>query len=473
MSSYNKNIFDYNDDMNSNYRYLEEHSQRNSCLYKNILEPDEDLYKDKAFNFEDGYLNDNTGINTHAIINNSISLNICNFNRKDNIFANSINFGNPEEESINNNTNILHPPSNGPDIINNQVQNFINNNLLNRKRNNPNNIYENNLISETTNNNILHNRINNKIKNKNKEKIFHVEKVAKNNIYENNKNDEDIKNSNLPNCIKFSYSSIFNYNVFKKYYDNENNSSINIINSLYENEPPPFFSIEKIKIIPIIQQLWSGINSIFDNEKHFNNTVKNGIIYNYLFNYLNLIKNKNIKVSSRNHMPDEMSKKYKTFIIQEVINSINSFEEMKNNEIIRIDNDAIYEPIKADFQLALLRKKIYTLISNDVNSINKKCNYQIIEKIIKEYNEKKEHISLIKYLLLNFQDCLDIILYKKDDPNNKFTKKLIDFLNYNYKKLNTDDISTKKDYVAALLLLGYNFERLFYLKPIRAFRKNG
>ena len=45
MSSYNKNIFDYNDDMNSNYRYLEEHSQRNSCLYKNILEPDEDFTK--------------------------------------------------------------------------------------------------------------------------------------------------------------------------------------------------------------------------------------------------------------------------------------------------------------------------------------------------------------------------------------------------------------------------------------------
>ena len=47
-----------------------------------------------------------------------------------------------------------------------------------------------------------------------------------------------------------------------------------------------------------------------------------------------------------------MTKKYKTFMIQERINSINSFGLMKNNEISKIDIDIINEPI----------------ISNNINS---------------------------------------------------------------------------------------------------------
>ena len=468
----NRNIFEYNDDKNSNYRDLQEQFQQNS-LYEDNLESDKYLYKDNN-KFEDDIGLCNTGMNTFENknnINDNLSLNNVHFDIKNDIFVYNSN-ENPDEEITPNETKILYLSSNESDTNNNRVQYMNNNILLNRKRNEPINLYEKNLIPNTTNNNILFDAINNNNinnnnnHNHNKEVIFHIEKVPKNNIYENIKNCEYINNSNLPTYIYFSNSSVFNYNEFK---NKKKNSIFNKINE-FDEEPPLFFSIEDIKNIPFIQQLWSGNNSIYNSEEDFNNSVENGKIYTYLFNNLHSIKNKDIKELSRYHKADEMSQKYKTFVIQGMINSINSFKEMKNNEIDKIDIDTIYGPIKGDFQLALLRKEMFTIISNDINSSNKKCNYQKIAKIIKEYNEKKEHISLIKHLLLTFQDCLDIILYKKEDPNKRFTKKLIDFLNCHYKKLNCD-IITKKDYIASLLLLGYNFKRLFSLKPIRAFRK--
>ena len=470
-----KDIYEYNDDKNSNYIDLHEQFHQNS-IYEDNVKPDKDFYKDNKFEDDIGIYN--TGMNTFEVknnINDNFSINDFHFDKKDFIFIN-FNNENPEEEITPNEVNILHLSCNGPEKDNNKVQYINKINFLNRKRNNPINV-EMDLIPKKTNNNILFDVVNNNNNNNNnnnsnndyKEMTFHIEKVPKKNIYENIHNYEYINNSNLPKYIHFSNSSIFNYNEFKNNYDKNKNSIFNKINE-FDKELPPFFSIEEIKNIPFIKQLWSGNNSIYNSEEDFNNSVRYGIIYTYLFNYLNKIKNKDIKVSHRNHKPDEMSQKYKTFVIQGMINSINSFKEMKNNEIDKIDIDSIYGPIKADFQLALLKKEMFTIISNDVNSTNIKCNYQKIEKIIKEYNEKKKHMSLIKHLLLTFQDCLDIILYKKEDPNKIFTKKLIDFLNCNYKKLNCD-IITKKDYIAALLLLGYNFERLFNLKPKRAFRE--
>ena len=52
-----------------------------------------------------------------------------------------------------------------------------------------------------------------------------------------------------------------------------------------------------------------------------------------------------------------------------------------------------------------------------------------------------------------------------------FDKKLIEFLYDIYKSLKYEE-EIKKDYIAAMILLAYNFKRLFYLKPKRNFRSN-
>ena len=189
-----------------------------------------------------------------------------------------------------------------------------------------------------------------------------------------------------------------------------------------------------------------------------------------MFNNLNSIKTEKNEDLKRWQEPDEMFKRVKTHIVLEMINSTNTFDDIKY-KLKKINYLAINEPIKADFNIALIGKEIYTIISNDVNDSNIKYNYEKIDAIIKEYNAKKEHIPLIQHLLLTFRDCLNIFLYQKDDPDNRFKNKLIEFLYNIYDKMNDDITSNiKKDYFAAMLLLVYNLERFLYLKEVRAFR---
>ena len=201
-----------------------------------------------------------------------------------------------------------------------------------------------------------------------------------------------------------------------------------------------------------------------------------------MFNALNGIKEKvDLK---RAQEPDEMSKRIKTLVMQQSINSANKFDEFKYNELEMIDKNKISEQIKADFQLCLLEQKIYSIVSNDIKSINPKCNYNKIKKIINEFNkDNNKHVPLIDLLCLTFEDCLNIILYKKEDMYidkieegkvqkiSLFDKKLIEFLYDIYKSLKYEE-EIKKDYIAAMILLAYNFKRLFYLKPKRNFRSN-
>ena len=68
---------------------------------------------------------------------------------------------------------------------------------------------------------------------------------------------------------------------------------------------------------------------------------------------------------------------------------------------------------------------------------------------------------LNQHLCLTVQNCLDIFRYKLQNPY--FKNKLFEFLNKEYIEFK-DDIINRKDYIASLILLVYNFERFFYLR---------
>ena len=313
------------------------------------------------------------------------------------------------------------------------------------------------------------------------------------------------KKKNLPNDNN-NYNDnidVFNIQKFKKNYEN-------IYSKKFPSKikPPSLLEFEEIKKkFPDISQLWSGdnkVHKIYTDEEDFNNTIKIGKITR---NILNILKNKKEKIDlKRWHQPDEMCQKYKTLLIQESINSINTYDEFINNKIEIIDKYKIYEIKKVDFNLILLEQKIHSIISNDINGRNPKSNFLKIKKIMDEYDENGGHSSLFEHLNLTLQDVLDIILYNNANNKfdaqikNKFRTKLIEFLNKVYKNLKDDeknkkdenngkdennkkdeknekdesnkkDESDKKDYIAALLLLGYNLKRYFLSIKPRKFRK--
>ena len=289
-------------------------------------------------------------------------------------------------------------------------------------------------------------------------------------IINSNKNDDEQINKAvkkpifliIKNSKKYDFSP-FNYDEFRKNYD------LIYKNKIENTDEPPFVSIEEIKEIELIKQLWTIQNAIFNSEIDFNNTLEKGDIYRYLFSFLNGKDYK--KPKDRAHQPDEMSQRFKSFIIEEAINSTNDFKEFKLLKLDKIDKNKIYVPIKRDFQLCLLERKIYSIISNDINNFHSKYNYEIIQKILMENREQGNYTILVEHLNLTFKDCLNIIIYKKEDTNNKFQKKLIEFLYRTYDEIEYDE-KTKKDYISAMLLLTYNYERIFFLKIPRGFRKN-
>ena len=296
---------------------------------------------------------------------------------------------------------------------------------------------------KTSNNNINHNEIINK---KKKEKnIFSISKIV-------------------------PPTSPFNYDTFKKNYNKED---------IDRSEPkgePEFIDMDTIikSKLEQIKCLWTGKNPIFKDKNDLNNT--NGNIYRYLLLFLKKEK-ENIQLI-RSRQPDEMSQKIKSFVLDEILNSTNKFDEFQNYKLDKIDKHKVYEPTKRDFQLSLLEKEIYLIISNDVNlNCNPKYNYNKINEII----TSGKNDELQAHLKLTFQDCLDIITYKKvydDKKSDKFDKKLIEFLYKVYGEIKINDNEKdkeeeiKKDYIAAMLLLAYNFKRLFFIKESRDFRSD-
>ena len=75
---------------------------------------------------------------------------------------------------------------------------------------------------------------------------------------------------------------------------------------------------------------------------------------------------------------------------------------------------------------------------------------------------------------------MDIIRYNKKDKIINFDGKLENFIIKEYYKLKLnleitiekeDEEFIKKDYICSILLLIYNLERFYYLRPPRSFRK--
>ena len=292
----------------------------------------------------------------------------------------------------------------------------------------------------------------------------------------NNTNHNEIINKKKKEKNIFSISKIvpptspFNYDTFKKNYNKED---------IDRSEPkgePEFIDMDTIikSKLEQIKRLWTGKNPIFKDKNDLNNT--NGNIYRYLLLFLKKEK-ENIQLI-RSRQPDEMSQKIKSFVLDEILNSTNKFGEFNNYKLDKIDKHKVYEPTKRDFQLSLLEKEIYLIISNDVNlNCNPKYNYNKINEII----TSGKNDELQAHLKLTFQDCLDIITYKKvydDKKSDKFDKKLIEFLYkvYGEIKINENEEDKeeeiKKDYIAAMLLLAYNFKRLFFIKESRDFRSD-
>ena len=77
-----------------------------------------------------------------------------------------------------------------------------------------------------------------------------------------------------------------------------------------------------------------------------------------------------------------MINKIKTELQGGIINFINSFVEMKNNEIYTPKKNLINNKISAHFNLAYLRQNLYNILSNDSSELN--------------YNTNKDKILIIK-----------------------------------------------------------------------------
>lgn len=360
------------------------------------------------------------------------------------------------------NPNIIEPYFNDKDSDSDNMEEGTQNNKYNSDSEN-----DNNTISDDVLNTVS-------IKCLNEIQLHNFPKYPK--TSNNNTNHNEIINKKKKEKNIFSISKIvpptspFNYDTFKKNYNKED---------IDRSEPkgePEFIDMDTIikSKLEQIKRLWTGKNPIFKDKNDLNNT--NGNIYRYLLSFLKKEK-ENIQLI-RSRQPDEMSQKIKSFVLDEILNSTNKFDEFNNYKLDKIDKHKVYEPTKRDFQLSLLEKEIYLIISNDVNlNCNPKYNYNKINEII----TSGKNDELQAHLKLTFQDCLDIITYKKvydDKKSDKFDKKLIEFLYKVFDEIKIDkdekdkEEEIKKDYIAAMLLLAYNFKRLFFIKESRDFRSD-
>ena len=328
------------------------------------------------------------------------------------------------------------------------------------------------------------------------------------NIIINNKINISINNTNNMNLnININSSDKSILNIFN--YDNYKHIYYDLLKD-YKFEEPPFIDLKKIINDPnnksMIENLGKEIGIDFKNEKDLAE-IEKGLIFQNLSNFLNKIKNEykdNIiyKHQIRKFMIDEMSNKLKTFLLKVIIEHINSFGEMGNNEIKVLNLDKINNKIKCDFNFVYFHQYTYSILANETKSKKyKNNNYEIIENKLKTYNEKGDYSELIEHLHFTVKDYLDMIRHIKSDKTNELNEKLEQYLIneykhfedvkkkgkgldyfinllreknlFNSKQKNENEIKDciKKDYICSLLLLTYNLERFFFLRISRGFKK--
>jgi len=439
-----------NSNLSSNQKPLISGFEENSLFFNDVNSPS--LLNDNHHEFSEKITHLEEERKSPVYCNNTCLADIC---KQYDIFP---------KPKLDVNPNIIEPYFNDKDSDSDNMEEGTQNNKYNSDSED-----DNNTISDDVLNTVS-------IKCLNEIQLHYFSKYPK--TSNNNTNHNEIINKKKKEKNIFSISKIvpptspFNYETFKKNYNKED---------IDRSEPkgePEFIDMDTIikSKLEQIKRLWTGKNPIFKDKNDLNNT--NGNIYRYLLLFLKKEK-ENIQLI-RSRQPDEMSQKIKSFVLDEILNSTNKFDEFQNYKLDKIDKHKVYEPTKRDFQLSLLEKEIYLIISNDVNlNCNPKYNYNKINEII----TSRKNDELQAHLKLTFQDCLDIITYKKvydDEKSDKFDKKLIviEFLYKVYGEIKINDNEKdkeeeiKKDYIAAMLLLAYNFKRLFFIKESRDFRSD-
>ena len=303
--------------------------------------------------------------------------------------------------------------------------------------------------------------IQNSNNNSNNNNINYINNLKKNNNDNNNK---------IFNIKKIKKIELTVYNI-----DTFNNNYLEIKNNIQKYSEKKLFTLKEIIINyeeVIIQLINKGI---FENKYEIEKYEKMGKIYNNILFYLINNKNKKEKKNKnennnkeRNLDHDEMSNRIKTGLFQAILEILNSFDEMKNNPIGKLSKNIIYTQTKADFNLGIFIQSVCSIFANHSNEGD---NYNIIYRIIYEYNEKKEHESLYEFLYFIIQDCFDIYRYMKIDSKKLFKTKFGDYLIKVYNDLNFENNEKKKDYIVSFILLTYNLERYYAIKPIRNKKK--
>ena len=332
-------------------------------------------------------------------------------------------------------------------------------------------------------------------------------------IFPNNNNTLSNNSNNylMNDCVKYTHDYIINsgninYNSFSQNRNGANDTiAVNHVNQNSMNIP------DYIKLYTFNKNYFDQLNYANENEKKSRdviiktisqisqqyedkfkllyennifkiddlNKIENiGKIYKNTFDVMNGEKN---NLNIKQFFPDNIITRFKTFVKNSNKDAINSFDEIKYNISSLKTGDKILENIGKGFNLIYLEQPLYSVLSNESNENEINSNYKKIEDIINKYNQNKLITPLIEYLCLTVKDSIDILTYKKEDKYNKYKIKIFDYAAKEYEKFKIDEKKAqefgedleflKKDYIASLILLAYNFEEYFARKKGRTTSK--
>ena len=141
--------------------------------------------------------------------------------------------------------------------------------------------------------------------------------------------------------------TLYNYYTFKnKMFEIKNNIKREIKDLITIKE---IIINNKVIIIKLIEK------GIIKNESKLFYYEEKGDIYNKNIYYLQYNKNK--KENKNDKERNEISNRIKIAFFQAIIDSLNSFDEMKNNPIEKLSRNTIYTITRADFNLRFFNKK--------------------------------------------------------------------------------------------------------------------
>jgi hypothetical protein len=288
---------------------------------------------------------------------------------------------------------------------------------------------------------------------------------SNNNFQNSQKNIENKNIKNVPDYIELKQFNRKSYNVQTNKNNNDTKKEKNQIKSISEiyDENKDKFNILKDK------NIFSKRNDLTDIEE-------NGKVYNNIIKIMTKSDAKN-EIDIKKFHPDFI---IKTYVKSESLKAINSFEEMEYKiKILKTGNDYL-ENIGKYFNLTYLEQPLYTVFSNESSQEDEKNNFEKIQYIINKYNQDKQITPLIEHLLMTVQEIIAILTYQKDDKGNIYKSKIFDYAAKEYEKFTMEngvekigeDLEfLKKDYIASLILLAFNFKEYFLNKKARTIKE--